>query len=129
MQNCLQDGDDLDLNLKLEKAPLRRKPVSEQLYSGHMRIDMGQPMTKGNLIVLKGDKRASGKSIVVEGTAKQFISESADNRVVYVSLSKAAAQNFDGKFSEDERKQIATIYAGESDAEQYLAPLMALKFI
>ena len=61
VQNCLQKGDDIDLNLKLEKAPLKRRLDSEQLYSGQMRIDMGQPMTKGNLIVFKGDKRASGK--------------------------------------------------------------------
>ena len=76
MQNCLQKGEDIDLNLKLEKAPLKRRLVSEQLYSGQMRIDMGQPMTKGNLIVFKGDKRASGKSIVVENAAKSFIAES-----------------------------------------------------
>ena len=29
VQNCLQKGEDIDLNLKTEKAPLRRKPVSE----------------------------------------------------------------------------------------------------
>jgi replicative superfamily II helicase len=90
---------------------------------------MGQSMTKGNLIALKGDKRASGKSLVVEGAAKNFISENKSNKVVYVSLSKLSAQKFESKFTEEELKQVASIYGEDSDAEQYLAPIIALKLI
>lgn len=34
---------------------------TEQLISGHLRIDLLKPMTKGNLIMLKG-KRNTGKT-------------------------------------------------------------------
>jgi hypothetical protein len=60
--------------LKLSKAPYKRNWVQEQLFSGHMRIDMADPMSKGNFIVLKGDKRASGKHLVIEGAVQNFLS-------------------------------------------------------
>jgi hypothetical protein len=31
-------------------------------------------MSKGNFIVLKGDKRASGKHLVIEGAVQNFLS-------------------------------------------------------
>ena len=48
---------------------------------------MGQPLTKGNFIVMKGDKRASGKTIAAEGAVQSFLDEDDSNRAVYVSLS------------------------------------------
>jgi len=45
---------------------------------------MVSPLSRGNFIVLKGDKRASGKNLVVQGAINEFLSESEDNRVVYV---------------------------------------------
>jgi hypothetical protein len=52
---------------------------------------MADPMTKGNFIVLKGDKRASGKHLVIEGAVKSFLKEDKDHKVVYVSLAKNSA--------------------------------------
>jgi len=56
-----------------------------------MRIDMADPMSKGNFIVLKGDKRASGKHLVIEGAVQNFLSQDKDNRVVHVGLQKNRA--------------------------------------
>jgi len=44
----------IDLQKSLPRANPHRKLVHEQLYSGHMRVDLCRPMAKGNLIVLKG---------------------------------------------------------------------------
>jgi|688.fasta_scaffold320736_1 serine kinase of HPr protein (carbohydrate metabolism regulator) len=37
-----------------------------------MRIDLGRPMAKGNLILMKGN-RNQGKSTVALSTVKQFV--------------------------------------------------------
>lgn len=42
--------------------------------SGHLRIDLLKPMTKGNLIMLKGE-RNTGKTSVALGIIKQFLKE------------------------------------------------------
>jgi F0F1-type ATP synthase alpha subunit len=73
-------------DLSLSKPPLKRNLVSQQLFTGHLRLDMANPMSQGNFIVLKGDKRASGKELVVQGAINSFLGESPDNRVVYVGL-------------------------------------------
>ena len=78
-------ADAIEINdLKLQKTPLKRNLVSNQLYTGHLRLDMVSPLSRGNFIVLKGDKRASGKNLVVTGAINEFLKESEDNRVVYV---------------------------------------------
>lgn len=51
-----------------------------------MRIDLLRPMTKGNLIVMKGE-RNTGKTQVAVDTIKQFLSESPENKCVYVGMS------------------------------------------
>jgi|TARA_B110000285_G_C14941561_1_gene522269 hypothetical protein len=52
---------------------------------------MADPMTKGNFIVLKGDKRASGKHLVIQGAVESFLKESQDHQVIHVCLSKNKA--------------------------------------
>jgi F0F1-type ATP synthase alpha subunit len=47
----------------MKKVSPHRKLVTQQLYSGNMRIDLGRPMAKGNFIVFKGN-RNQGKSTV-----------------------------------------------------------------
>jgi F0F1-type ATP synthase alpha subunit len=86
----------------LSKPPLKRNLVSQQLFSGHLRLDMANPMSQGNFIVLKGDKRASGKEMVVQGAINSFLAESPNNRVVYVGLHQKTADDF---FSKTERKE------------------------
>ena len=66
MEEPESNADAIELNdLTLQKAPYKRNLVSNQLYSGHLRLDMVSPLSRGNFIVLKGDKRASGKNLVV----------------------------------------------------------------
>jgi len=68
-----------------------REINSEQLISGHMRIDLLRPMTKGNLIVMKGE-RNTGKTQVAVSIIKNFLSESPDHKAVYVSMSHHGKQ-------------------------------------
>ena len=58
---------------------------------------MVSPLSRGNFIVLKGDKRASGKNLVVTGAINQFLQESKDNRVVYVGQSQQTADEYFSK--------------------------------
>lgn len=64
-----------------------RKLVNEQLYSGHMRIDLGRPMAKGNFIIFKGH-RNQGKSTVALSAIQRFVSESPTHKAVYVGFAK-----------------------------------------
>lgn len=73
-------------NFKLDKVPYKRQMIKEQLYTGHLRVDMGRPIAKGNFVVMKGDKRASGKHLVAEGAVNHFLAENSNNRAVYVGL-------------------------------------------
>ncbi len=51
----------VDITARMPKASFARELNSEQLTSGHIRIDLLRPMTKGNLILLKGE-RNTGKT-------------------------------------------------------------------
>ena len=50
-----------------------------------MRVDLGNPMTKGNLIMLKGPSN-SGKTRFAFQTIDAFLKEDASHRAVYVGL-------------------------------------------
>ena len=58
---------------------------------------MVSPLSRGNFIVLKGDKRASGKNLVVTGAINEFLKESKHNRVVYVGQSQQTADEYFSK--------------------------------
>jgi hypothetical protein len=73
--------------MKPNQAPYKRNVVSKQLFSGHLRLDMTNPMTQGNFIVLKGDKRSSGKHNVMQGAINSFLDEDQNNKAIFVSLS------------------------------------------
>lgn len=75
---------EVDLVDRLPKADLHRALVHDQLLSGHMRIDMGSSMTRGNLIVFKGERK-TGKTAVALATAKEFLKE-PNTKVVYISM-------------------------------------------
>ena len=66
---------------------MNRKIISEQLYSGHMRLDLGRPMAKGNFIVFKGPSKR-GKTTLAQNTIKQFLEESEEHRAIYIGLTK-----------------------------------------
>lgn len=50
-----------------------------------MRIDLGQPLAKGNFIVFKGPAR-QGKTDLTSSTIKQFLMEDSEHRAIYVGL-------------------------------------------
>jgi hypothetical protein len=52
---------------------------------------MAQPMSQGNFIVFKGDKRASGKQNVAISAVKQFLTESKNNQAVFVGFTQQTA--------------------------------------
>ena len=52
-----------------------------------MRIDLGRPMAKGNLILMKGNRK-QGKSTVALSTVKQFVQESKNHKAIYVGFQK-----------------------------------------
>ena len=56
----------------MPKAPITRSVNNEQLLSGHMRIDLLKPMTKGNLVLFKGD-RNTGKTSLAFSIIKNFL--------------------------------------------------------
>lgn len=77
----------MKLTLKNQmKAEVIRELNSEQLLSGHMRIDLVRPLTRGNFILFKGE-RSTGKTQVAVDVIKQFLNENTSNKAVYVSLS------------------------------------------
>jgi F0F1-type ATP synthase alpha subunit len=88
-----------------------------------MRVDLLRPLTKGNLILLKGE-RNTGKTQVAADIISNFIAEGADNRVVYVGMS-AKGRDVQTRVASD---QLMTIGVDdESQAAFLLAPQVALK--
>jgi len=55
-----------------------------------MRIDLGRPMAKGNFVLFKGPSK-QGKTSLTHSVIKQFLLENAENRAVYVGLTKNSA--------------------------------------
>jgi F0F1-type ATP synthase alpha subunit len=83
-----------------------------------MRVDLLRPLTKGNLILLKGE-RNTGKTQVAADIISNFIAEGADNRVVYVGMS-AKGRDVQTRVASD---QLMTIGVDdESQAAFLLAP-------
>ena len=72
----------------MPKAPTTRAINNEQLISGHMRIDLLKPMTKGNLVIFKGE-RNTGKTSLAFSIIKNFLANSADTeaKAIYVGMS------------------------------------------
>jgi len=54
---------EIDLVGKVAKASYNRELISEQLWTGHMRIDLGRPMAKGNFILFKGSSNRGKTSL------------------------------------------------------------------
>lgn len=107
----------------MPKAPFARRLNSEQLFSGHLRIDLVQPMTKGNVILMEGNRR-TGKSTVAEGIIRQYLAENPEHKAVYVSMSPEG-DNIAKNIKSDRLMCIGA--ENESAAQMYLAPHLALK--
>lgn len=77
---------EVDLTSKMPKPALIRDLNREQLLSGHLRVDLLQPMTKGNVVLFKGSRNV-GKTSLATSAIRQFLAEDSNARVVYVSMS------------------------------------------
>ena len=55
-----------------------------------MRLDLARPLTKGNVIIFKGE-RATGKTRLASSVINKFVQEDPENHhAIYVGLSSAA---------------------------------------
>ena len=59
--------------------------------SGHMRVDLGNSMTKGNMIMLKGPSN-SGKTTFAFSTIDAFLKEDPTHKAIYVGLTHNAGK-------------------------------------
>ena len=50
-----------------------------------MRIDLGSPMTKGNLIMLKGASN-TGKTRLAYSTITEYLKEDESHKAIYIGL-------------------------------------------
>jgi F0F1-type ATP synthase alpha subunit len=80
----------VDVTVRMPKASIMRELNSEQLISGHLRIDLLRPLTKGNLIMLKGD-RNTGKTSLAVSIIQNYLKEQ-QGKVVYVGMSQHGKQ-------------------------------------
>jgi F0F1-type ATP synthase alpha subunit len=110
-----------------------RELVSKQLYSGHIRLDLGNPMTKGNLIVFKGPSSA-GKTELAYTTINQFLQEDESHRAIYVGLTQNSGASMLEQLSENCQSRAICLGVDTlnksmtvSDAEYILAPQVGLK--
>lgn len=55
----------VDLTERMPKTSIARDQNKKQLVTGHLRIDLLKPMTKGNLILLKGSRNVGKTSVSV----------------------------------------------------------------
>jgi F0F1-type ATP synthase alpha subunit len=115
----------------LQKAPYRRRIVSQQLYTGHMRIDLNQPMVENNFILLKGPSK-SGKNIVIKDLIKKFLSTDTEGnrRVIYITPSLKDGQNVHTNVLTESERQKCTVLSPkasmQNSAEIYLMPRAGL---
>ena len=80
-------SNEVDISCSIPKADYQRKLVSKQLFSGQIRLDLGNPMTKGNLIMFKGASN-SGKTRLAYSTISEFLKEDAQHQAVYIGLTQ-----------------------------------------
>jgi len=46
----------VDISKRLRKTSVKRDIIEKQLLTGHMRLDLGHPLSQGNFILFKGEK-------------------------------------------------------------------------
>lgn len=48
---------DVDFSKSLQKTTIKRNVINKQLFTGHIRLDLGQPLSQGNVIIFKGERK------------------------------------------------------------------------
>jgi F0F1-type ATP synthase alpha subunit len=118
---------DIDMTKSLPKtSAVARTLVRTQLPTGHMRLDLAQPLTQGNFILFKGERNL-GKTRLAVSTISQFLQKDPSNRAIYVGLSKSNSVKAFDQLDESLRERACFFtMSGEdttiSNAEYFLAP-------
>ena len=64
---------EVDISQTLQKTKMvERSLVTKQLFTGHTRLDLAQPLTQGNVIMFKGERNL-GKTRLAVNTINQFL--------------------------------------------------------
>lgn len=64
---------DVDISQTLQKTKMvERSLVTKQLFTGHTRLDLAQPLSQGNVIMFKGERNL-GKTRLAVNTINQFL--------------------------------------------------------
>ena len=87
---------EVDISQSLNKTKMvDRSLITKQLFTGHTRLDLAQPLSQGNVIMFKGERNL-GKTRLAVNTINQFLQENDSNRAIYVGLSKSTTnKSFD----------------------------------
>ena len=124
------DAVELDLTSRLPKTSLKRKLNDKQLLTGHMRLDLLNPLTKGNLVLVKG-KRSVGKTELTKNVIQTFLKTDPNAKAIYVSMqhvNQKNDKNFIDDMEPDMKNRVMVIGVdSEGMASSYLAPQVALK--
>lgn len=64
---------EVDISKTLQKTKMvERSLVTHQLFTGHTRLDLAQPLSQGNVIMFKGERNL-GKTRLAVNTINQFL--------------------------------------------------------
>ena len=64
---------EVDISHTLQKTKMvDRSLVTKQLFTGHTRLDLAQPLSQGNVIMFKGERNL-GKTRLAVNTINQFL--------------------------------------------------------
>jgi F0F1-type ATP synthase alpha subunit len=64
---------EVDISKTLQKTKMvERSLVTKQLFTGHTRLDLAQPLSQGNVIMFKGERNL-GKTRLAVNTINQFL--------------------------------------------------------
>lgn len=64
---------EVDISQTLQKTKMvERSLVTKQLFTGHTRLDLAQPLSQGNVIMFKGERNL-GKTRLAVNTINQFL--------------------------------------------------------
>jgi F0F1-type ATP synthase alpha subunit len=105
--------------------------VQKQLFTGHARLDLAQPLSQGNFIIFKGERNL-GKTSLAINTISQFLLENGNNRAIYVGLSKNNTKKGFESLSPEQKDRACFFSVGGEDttisnAEYFLIPKIALQ--
>ena len=93
-----------------------------------MRLDLGNPLTKGNLIFFKGQTN-TGKTSVALSAIKEFIKEDPNNRAIYVGLTKNSGDRLLSRIDDEKLKSQVMAIGVDSTSKSYESLSTDLEYV